>query len=74
MKKHCLSACCDDTNESLDNTILPVSANTAERLVLVRGIDVVLENFGSKDSIVTVDMFDMYIVTLSKGFKSYLRF
>lgn len=64
----------DDANELLNNTILPVGANAAERLILVRGINVIFEDLSSKDSIIAVDVFDAYIITLSKGFKSYLRF
>ena len=74
MEEHHSSTSRDDTNELLDNTILPVGANTAERLILVRGINVVFKDLSGKDSIIAVDVFGAYVIMLSKGFKSYLRF
>jgi hypothetical protein len=74
MEEHRSSVSRDDTNELLDNTVLPVGANTAERLILVRGINVVFKDLSGKDSIIAVDVFDVYVIMLSKGFKSYLRF
>jgi hypothetical protein len=74
MEEHGSSVCHYDTYETLNNAILPMSANTTERLVLVRGINMFFENLGGEDPIIAVNVFDAYVVPLGEGFKGNFRF
>ena len=61
-------------NVSLDDSILPVSANSTQGLLLVAGVEMVFECLGCEDAIVTVYVLHTDIESFGEYFESFLGF
>ena len=74
VQEHGTDSCCDYTNVPFDDSILPVSANSTEQLLLITCVEMVTKGLGCKDPIVTMNVLHMDIVSFWEQFKIFLGF
>jgi hypothetical protein len=74
MEKHGMGTSCDNTNEPLDHSILPMRSDTTKGLILIRGVGMILKKFCGKYAVVAVNVLNGNIVALCERLETDFGF